>query len=188
MSEIVSSWGIALPLAITFTGLFFLFLFASIFLGIVDDVLSILDLELGGGLYLLSFMTISGILGGVSMGAWTYLYMESSTNNPLLYSFIVGLVALIGTGVLKKAIFSAGSTSSLPDFKVEVGDVGTVYLEIEPNGVYGGQATFTDKYHRTNQVSVLTSSDESISNGRQVIVVDIKGTNSSPIIYVSENI
>ena len=106
MPEIASSWGIALPIAITFTGMFLVFLFLSIFMGIVDDMLSIFDFELSGGLYFLSFITVSGLLGGIAIGAWTYLYMETSTDNPLIYSFIAGLVALIATGGLRKVIFS----------------------------------------------------------------------------------
>ena len=67
MPEIASSWGIALPIAITFTGMFLVFLFLSIFMGIVDDMLSIFDFELSGGLYFLSFITVSGLL-------WWYCY------------------------------------------------------------------------------------------------------------------
>lgn len=183
----IAGWGIALPIAITFTGMFIVFLFASIFLGIVDDMLSIFDFEFSGGLYFLSFMTISGLLGGVSMGAWTYLYMETTSDSPLLYSVIIGFIAFIATGALKKLIFSVASSEALPPFKVNVGDVGTVYLEISPNGEYGGQATFSDKYHRSNQVNVLTNSPEAISNGSQVEVVEIKGSESSPVIYVVEH-
>jgi hypothetical protein len=181
------SLGIALPIAVTFTAAFLLFLFLSVILGVVDDMLSIFDFEIGGGLYFLSFMTISGLLGGVAIGAWTYLYLENVSEHPLIYSLIAGLVACFATGALKQLIFSAGSSGELPEFKINVGDVGTVYILVNPNGEYGGQATFSDKYHRSNQVNVLTNSPEPITNGRQVEVVDIKGSENSPVIYVIEH-
>lgn len=187
MPEIASSWGIALPIAITFTGMFLVFLFLSIFMGIVDDMLSIFDFELSGGLYFLSFITVSGLLGGIAIGAWTYLYMETSTDNPLIYSVIAGFVALIATGGLRKVIFSVGNSEPLPPFRVKEGDVGTVYLQIEPNREHGGQATFSDEYHRSNQVNVLTNSSEPISNGTQVEIVEIKGSEKSPLVYVVEH-
>lgn len=187
MSDFLTVWGLALPIAITFTGLFILFLLASIFLGVVDDMLSIFDLELGGGLYVLSFITVSGILGGISIGAWTYIYMSSTTDNPMLYSAIAGIVALLATGILKKSLFSMGNSKALPSFKVNIGDVGTVYIRVHPEGKHGGQATFSDQYHRSSQLNVITNSPEEIPNGRQVEIVDIKGSEANPLIYVVEH-
>lgn len=183
----LESGGVALPVAITFTGLFFIFLFGSLFLGVVDDILSIFDLELGGGLYLLGLITVSGLLGGVAIGAWTYIYLEATSDHPLVYSVLAGFVALIGTGILRKVIFSAGNSGNLPPFSVKVGDVGTVYLKVDANGVTGGQVTFSDEYNRSNQVGVLTNSSEPIPTGKSVKVVEVKGSELSPVIYVVEN-